>query len=210
MPDSGGIIYAAAVDTPPNLFLRSADGSLERLTRAMGQHYPTNVTSDGKLVILEARGLDTGIDLLAVPIAPPHTPRVVAGTKFNDREGAVSPDNKWLAYVSNESGQNQLYATQMAGGGTRVQVSTGAARLPRWSRDGKRLYYVDPTRKQMMEVAVSVDGGELRPSAPALLFPYALTDYDVTRDGRFLIIRRQLNPDAPPLNVVVNWTAMVK
>jgi eukaryotic-like serine/threonine-protein kinase len=210
MPDSRRMIYSAAVDTPPNLFLRSADGSLERLTRTMVQNYPTDVTPDGKLVIVEARGPETGVDLLAVPIAPPHTPRVLAGTKFNDRDGAVSPDGKWLAYVSNESGQMQLYATPMAGGGARVQVSTGAARLPRWSRDGKRLYYVDPVRKQMMEVAVSVDGGELRPSAPSALFPYALPDYDVTRDGRFLVVRRKLNPDAPPLNVVINWTAMVK
>jgi hypothetical protein len=91
-----------------------------------------------------------------------------------------------------------------------VQVSTGAARLPRWSRDGKRLYYVDPVQKKMMEVAVSVDGDELRPAASAALFPYALTDYDVTRDGRFLIIRRQLNLESPPLNVVMNWTALVK
>jgi eukaryotic-like serine/threonine-protein kinase len=208
--DGRSIVYAAAVDTPPNLFLRTENGSIQRLTTMAADHYPTDVTPDGKSVIAEITNPPNGMDTILVPLAAPNRPVSLIATKFDDREAVVSPDGAWLAYESDESGEWQVYVTRLTPGGSRVQISTTTGLRARWSRDGRRLYYVDMSQKKLMEVTISTVEGELEPSLPAPLFPYDTTNYDVTRDGRFLIARRQLNPNAAPMHVFMNWLSTVR
>lgn len=208
-PDSRGVVYSAAVDLPPDLF-HWRDGSITRLTRTPLQYYPSDVTPDGKLVIAEVFNADTEMDIHAVPIAPPHKPVPLVNTKFREREGVVSPDGRWLAYSSNESGRMQVYTVAMPGTGPRVQISTEGGRNPRWSADGRTLYYADPVQGAIAAVAITVQNGELRPSPPLRVFAHTSGDYDVTRDGRFLVRKEQLNAASPPLTVITNWTASLK
>jgi serine/threonine protein kinase len=209
LPDNRGIVYAAVIDRPPNLILRHDDGTTEVLTHSTLQHYPTSVTPDGKLVIAEVFDPANDLDLFAVPVAAPHTPIPLAHSQFRERDGQVSPDGKWLAFTSDDSGRMQVYAMPMPAG-PRVQLSTGAGRTPRWSRDARHLYYVDHTQRMVMDVPIAVEDGELRPTTAVPLFPYKGLDFDVTRDGRFLVAKEMLNPDSPPMTVVLNWTAALK
>ena len=208
-PDSRGIVYSAAVDMPPDLF-HWRDGAITRLTRTPLQYYPSDVTPDGKLAIAEVFHPDTEMDIYAVPLAPPHTPVPLVKTKFREREGTVSPDGRWLAYCSNETGKMQVYTVAMPGTGPRVQISTDGGYNPRWSADGRTLYYADPAQEAIAEVSIAVQAGELRPSAPVRVIAHTSGEYDVTRDGRFLVSKQRLNPDSPPLTVITNWTASLK
>jgi dipeptidyl aminopeptidase/acylaminoacyl peptidase len=129
----------------------------------------------------------------------------VAKSRFHELDGAVSPDGRWLAFTSDESGTNQIYATPFPGGGARVQISNAGGVNARWSRDGRQLYFVQPD-KRLMAVEMAVVDGEPRPSVPEPLFILQSAFFDVTRDGRFLVPEYQLNPDAPGLTVVVGWS----
>jgi eukaryotic-like serine/threonine-protein kinase len=203
MPDSRGVVFAAAEDMPPDIFLWR-DGAVTRLTRSPLQYYPTDVTPDGKLVIAMMFDPETEMDIYAVPVDPPHTPRPLVRTKFRELSGRVSPDGRWLAYTSNESGVSQIYAIPLSGG-PRVQISLEGGWGTRWSADGRTLYYVDSAQNQFMAVPITVAGDELRPGTAKALGPAAGSAFDVTRDGRILVSREELNRDSPPLTVVTNW-----
>jgi Tol biopolymer transport system component len=205
MPDSRTFAYAVAVDGPPNAYLRRPGGAIERLTTSNEQHYPTSASPDGRYVICDFNDPKTGTDVYAVPVAAPHTPVAVAKSRFHELDGAVSPDGRWLAFTSDESGTNQIYATPFPGGGARVQISNAGGVNARWSRDGRQLYFVQPD-KRLMAVEMAVVDGEPRPSVPEPLFILQSAFFDVTRDGRFLVPEYQLNPDAPGLTVVVGWS----
>ena len=205
MPDSRSIVYAASVNGgPPNLCLRRADGSVERLTSSDQQNYPTSVTPDGHYVVYDFSSPQTGFDLYAISTSVPRKPFAVVSSPFREVEGTVSPDGRWLAFTSNASGTNQIYGIAFPSGGGRVQISNAGGVRPCWSRDGRELFYIDPAARRLMAAKMDVAEGELRPSVPASLFPLQLGSYDVTRDGRFLITEDRVNPDAPGLTVVLS------
>jgi serine/threonine protein kinase len=124
-------------------------------------------------------------------------------------EGQFSPDGKWLAYTV-----RNIFVEAVSGGGARLPISDRGGNQPRWSRDGKRLFFFAPDRK-LMEVSIEIRGGEMRPGRPRVLFQthvtapqYASFQYDVTGDGsRFLI--NSLKPEAP-LTLISGWTAALR
>jgi hypothetical protein len=125
-------------------------------------------------------------------------------------EAQYSPDGKWLAFTSFTGVAVQPFS----GSGARIQISRGEGSQPRWSGDGKRLFYLTPDRK-LMEVSIESRGGELLPGAPRLLFQTHITaprfadiQYDVTRDGSRFIVN-SLRPEAP-LTLVSGWTAVLR
>jgi Tol biopolymer transport system component len=131
------------------------------------------------------------------------------------RNAQISPDGKWVAYESNETGDWEVFITTFPTAGGKLQVSRSGGRQPRWRGDGKEIYYVDP-HLMMVAVPVSTDPA-LSAGAPVELFetnsrPYIsstdLFTYDVTRDGsRFLIDRYYRPASIPPLNIVLNALA---
>jgi eukaryotic-like serine/threonine-protein kinase len=122
----------------------------------------------------------------------------------------ISPDGKWVAYASNESGEWEIYVTTFPSAAGKWQVSRGGGTEPRWRGDGKEIYYIGPT-ETLMEVPVET-GGTLSSGAPAPLFqirgraPISSTDlftYDVTKDGKRFIVNQYLKPDhVAPLTIV--------
>jgi hypothetical protein len=125
-------------------------------------------------------------------------------------EAQFSPDGKWLAHVA----QRQVFVQPFPPTGARTQISSQGAAQPRWSRDGKKLYFIAPDRK-LLEVAIDTRGGVLLPSAPRLLFQtriiapnFVLFQYDVAPDdSRFLI--NSLRPEAP-LTLLGNWQSVLQ
>jgi Tol biopolymer transport system component len=172
----------------------------------------------------------TGADLWAVPMrgnVVDGKPFEVLKTPFREAYGAFSPDGRWVAYHSDESGRPEVYvrpfvppgATDTPAAATgRVPVSTGGGIMAMWRSDGKELYYLNPDGA-MMAVPIDVTGTAVEPGAPVLLFPTRIygggvdiqagRQYDVTRDGRFLI-NTLLNEAAASITLLQNWNPEAK
>ena len=176
---------------------------------------PLSWSSDGRVLLYASVDRVTGWDLWVLPAQASGsnaavTPVAFARTKFNEEQGAFSPDGRWIAYVSNESGTNEVYVTAFpkdfgngsAGGGRRVLVSKGGGTSPRWRPDGRELFYLASDGRLM---AIDVPAGEdLRPATPTPLFqtpPNAIIG-GVAADGkRFVVVQSGVSP----FTVVMNW-----
>jgi Tol biopolymer transport system component len=135
-------------------------------------------------------------------------------SKGNQTSGQISPDGKWLAYASDESGGWDIYVTSFPSAAGKWQVSVGGGTEPRWRGDGKELFYLDA---KGMLTAVSISAGSTFSSGtPQRLFPVrprapiSNTDvfsYDVTKDGSRFIVNRYVKPSSvPPLHILLNAT----
>jgi Tol biopolymer transport system component len=154
---------------------------------------------------LQARSSDPRGDL---------TPFPFVNTAYDELSGQFSPDGRWVAYQSNESGRNEIYVQPFPGPGDRSRVSTAGGSWPRWRPDGRELFYVALDGK-LMGVPTLASGSTLQPGTPVTLFQtrmpgfnggYFKPQYDVAADGRFLI-NHPLEDAASPITVILNWAA---
>ena len=187
---------------------------------------PSSWTPDGK-ELLFTRGVSTiggNTDIYAVSIDQPDTPRAVVATPADERSPELSPDGKWLAYVSDDSGRPGIYVQPYPGPGPRVTITSGAALDPAWSKNSSELFY--RVGAQLMAHPFTVSGGTFIPGKPTALFSQASlgggttvrANYDVAPDGRFLMNQviteaaqernRRIFPST--LRVVLNWTQEVE
>ncbi len=222
--DGTRIVYsrqASQVAGAYGLYWKSADGTgTETLIGGYtSTHVPTAVTPDGRFVVGYQVRPATRRDLVQTPLGAttggPDTSTATGllETPFDERNGAVSPDGRFLAYQSDETGQFEIhvrpYPLVTSG---RWQISTRGGSRPAWTRGGRELVFLDGA-DHMTAVEVDVAGGSLRAGAPATLFTtvYARPDvyrtYDVTPDGeRFLVIKEAADiPTPTSLVVVKNW-----
>jgi Tol biopolymer transport system component len=215
-----------------NVYQRAANGAGqdEVLLETQESKFPFDWSHDGKYVILVIRSQKTLLDLWALPVAG-NTPGKsgdakllpLVQTPFNEWMGQVSPDGRWLAYLSDESGRAEVYVQPFAPGepaSGKWQISLAGGAQPRWSTDGKELFYVAPDRK-LMAVAVKAGRAGFERTTPQALFelranvaatgPYVYR-YAPAPDGkRFLVSADiQTSPEPESLSVVVNWLAGVK
>ena len=217
-PDGSRIAFRLDGEGGNGLFQkRVATGQDEQelLSSARGLLTPTSWSPDGRFLLYADTEATTGWDLWVLPLDPSESssagkPVPFARTRFNEEAGRFSPDGRWIAYVSNATGINEIYVRAFAmdgghgsaGAGDNILVSNGGGTAPRWRRDGKELFYVAPDGK-MMAVGVSA-GPSFAPGKPAPLFqtPPATVFGDVTADGqRFLMVQS----GAAPFTVVLNW-----
>ena len=215
--DGGHIAFESNRDTGVNHVFRRATnaGSDEIVTQPLGnppsQTRPEDWSRDGRYLI-EVTGGTAG-DLWVQPLFGDKKPFSYLATPFAENQPKLSPDGKWLAYASDESRRYQIYVQSFPKPGSKAQISTDGGRKPVWSRDGKELYFIGDDRKMM---AVSVKTGErFEAGTPKALFqtgigPGALNDFDVSKDGRFLIPTQVEEVADSPLTVVVNWPALLK
>ena len=151
-------------------------------------HHPQDWSADGRYIVY-AVTTTTGLDLRALPLSGERAPFDIARTSFAELNARFSPDSRWVAYESNETGRLEIYAQPFPGPGPKVQVSVGGGTLPRWRRDGGELFYLAPDRRLM---AVSVSRAAARVSRrgpPRALFTLSTTSsYEPSPDGqRFLV-----------------------
>jgi dipeptidyl aminopeptidase/acylaminoacyl peptidase len=156
------------------------------------------------------RESETGLFLL--PIDGDRKPVPLLPSKFVLTQAQFSPDDHWIAYVSDESGESEIYVQHLPATGERIRISNSGGVQPRWSRDGRELFYVEP-RGKLMAVALRY-GKALEADAPTPLFdarlsslsPTASHRYDVTPDGKhFYLSRVPETQNASPLRVILNW-----
>ena len=198
------------VRTSAGLTLHDADGSgrSQVLPGTLDSDYPTAASPDGDTLIISRSSTETSFDIYARSLGDPARMRAILKTPAYESGARLSSDGKWLVYVSNESGQNEIYLRAFSGSDRRWQVSTQGGTQPSWNPNGKEIFYRDGNKMMAVDVRVS---GDLVLSSPRVLFDqrYAfgagvtIANYDVSRDGqRFLMVKDEAG--AGRLNVVLN------
>jgi Tol biopolymer transport system component len=214
-PDGARVVYGSNRKGALDLYQKPANGSggEEILLQSADNKRPNSWSPDGRFILYHS-SLNNG-DLMVLPLTGDRKPFPLLSTPFNEQQGAFSPDGKWVAYQSNESGRDEIYVRPFPGPGGQWQVSTGGGISPRWRADGKELYYLAPDDK-LMAVLVAIQGSALAPGTPEALFqthmpsaPYR-PQYDVARDGRFLIDTEAETTSSEPIHLLLNWKPPAK
>ena len=178
------------------------------------QKEPSDWSRDGATILVTEATADTRGDLVAITVAT-GVRTVVAATDALEQRGRFSPDDRWVAYTSDESGRTQVYVQPFPPTGAKWQISTGGGLEPKWRADGRELYYLEPGRGIM---AVSVDFSRtFEHSGPTLLLAAraaissSAPSFEVTPDGRrFLIRERASLPDpSTPMHLILNLPALL-
>ena len=194
------------------------EGELWR-SRSAGSIRATDWSPDGRfLLYAEVTSGPQGWDLLVLPSDDPK-PLPFARTGFDEEQGRFSPNGRWVAYASNQSGQSEIYVREFAADfnsgsastGGSVLVSVGGGTAPRWRGDGRELFYLAPDGK-MMAVDV-IAGNDFKARTPTALFqtPSGAIVGDVAEDGKRFLVVAPVGPSASvPFTVVLNWTADLK
>jgi Tol biopolymer transport system component len=170
---------------------------------------PNHWSPDGRYVIFTTGGVAE--DIWAVPVSGERKAIPVATTAFGESAGRVSPDVRWIAYTSNQTGRTEIYVQSFPNATFRQQVSTGGGDHARWSRDGRELFYADP-EQTLMSVRLQLAADGFRASAPVRLFQAPLVargeaQYAVASTGRFLVNVPTAPTAQAPITVVLNWSA---
>ena len=229
-PDGTRIVFRSNRTGADDLYqkLASGAGAEERLLTSDQVKTPESWSADGRFLLYRSIDPQTSLDLWVLPMVGDRTPSVFLKTPFREGYGAFSPDGRWVAYESNESGRNEIYVRPFvppardgnapAPAGGQWQVSTAGGIYPRWRPDGKELYYLNPAGA-MMAAPITVAGATLAPGAPVVLFPTRIVgggedaaqarQYDVAPNGRFLI-NTELDSDAAPITLLQNWNPEAK
>jgi hypothetical protein len=183
------------------------------------EKFPAGLSPDGKFLLYYSSGGPTGYDLWVLPLAAGSKPFPLLQTPFNELIPQLSPDGKWVAYQSNESGRQEIYVIPFRpeGGppGGKRQISTAGGTDSRWRRDGRELFYIGPDGK-FMAAEVSAKAGTFEVGQVRALFSGMFSGagflYDAAPDGQsFLaVLAPEQTADAQPITVVQNWTAELK
>ena len=192
------------------------DGEETLLVRSADNKFVSDWTPDGRHLVYGSTDRRSNTDLWLLPLDEPRTPRPLLTSRANEVEAQVSPDGRWLAYSSDESGSWEVYVQPFPEVGQKYVVSLGGGVEPHWRRDGGELFYLG-TDGRLMAVDVKA-GSTFAAGAPRALFRAPVTgvnvyinQYTVSPDGqRFLIDSGQRNTPIAPITVLVNWTALVR
>jgi Tol biopolymer transport system component len=229
-PDGSRVVFRSVRNGASDLFVKPANGAADEqplLVTPQGKT-PLDWSRDGRFLLYANQDPKTQSDLWVLPMAPStgasdaRKPFPVVQTSFDETQGQFSPDGRWLAYTSNESGSDEIFVRPFPESGGKWQVSAGGGSQPRWRSDGKELFYVASNARLMaVPISATPDGRAVDAGTAVALFPTRLASgagisltgwqsralYAVTRDGRFLM---HVNADAgavdvAPLTVVLNW-----
>jgi serine/threonine protein kinase/Tol biopolymer transport system component len=225
-PDGSRIAFSAG-SLGDTLYEKASSGAGDEkeLLKEPGRiHVPTSWSRDGRfLLYYPTLTPKSGDDLWVLPLQGDRKPALLLGTEFNESQGSFSPDMRWIAYTSDESGRREVYVRPFLASGPSAapalgegkwQVSKDGGDYPTWRADGKEIIFqAPPNGTAKMAVDVKASGAAFEAGIPQRLF-LAPIDYgwDVTADGnRFLLAVPQVQQNAQvPITVVLNWPAILK
>jgi len=220
-PDGRRIAFASNRKGNYDLFLKpsSGTGAEEELVLASAfTKLPIDWSLDGRFLLYVYGDPKNGWDLAALPITGDRKPIVVVSTPFEERGGQFSPDGRWVAYQSNESGRFEIYVQPFPAPGDKWQVSIAGGTDPRWRPDGKELFFLAPDAK-LMAAPVRASNSTFETGSPVSLFQTRtavggnanlIPQYAVSRDGRFLFNVPDDTSTAAPITLILNWTPGTK
>jgi serine/threonine protein kinase/Tol biopolymer transport system component len=201
----------------PNLYVRVVgDGTEEMLVADPNPLHPEDWSLDNRWIAYTRNTQQTGADIWLVPLATGGKPFPFSNERFIERDARFSPDSRWIAFVSTEAGQPEVYVAPVGQAGARKRISVSGGTTPRWGRDGRELFYAAADNRTIMGVPIQT-GSTFTAEAPTPLFSigpssastglFAGIVYDVSPDGRFLISLPDGEPFSSRITVVLNWTA---
>jgi dipeptidyl aminopeptidase/acylaminoacyl peptidase len=184
------------------------------LTTPLGKQ-ASDWSADDRFVLYRSQHPQTRYDIWALPLQGDRKPFAVVQTGVDERDAQFSPDGKWIAYESDESGRFEIYVRPFPGPGPAWPVSTDGGAQVRWGRDGRELFYVS-LDERLLAVSVRLDAQRqaVEADSPRPLFAIRVggavgvtkQQYAVSADGREFLIRSLANqPDAPPIGLILNW-----
>jgi Tol biopolymer transport system component len=200
----------------------SGAGTEELVFQSSDSKYPRDWSRDGRFLVYSSFPVggqgEATADLWVLPLTGDRKPFAFLQTKFEETQPRFAPDGKWIAYVSNDSGRDEVYVQTFPTPGSKRQVSVGGGRQPSWRDDGKELFYLSPDRK-LMAAPIST-GQTLEAGTPQVLFqtPFNLPvlsasasyQYDVAPGGQRFLMLVPPGDATVPITVVLNWTAGLK
>jgi Tol biopolymer transport system component len=216
-PDGRHLTFQTLADDVMSTILKvpaDGSGSPERLFQNIYPQQATDWLPDGRTLIVQQNDHpDTKWDVLMATPGEDSEATPLLHSPFMEMLAELSPDGKWIAYASDESGQFEVYVRSFPDLGSKWQISTGGGIEPAWSQDGTELFYRNEHGSRLMVVDVILEP-EFQPGQPRLLFegsfvqtPWYGRNYDIAPDGQsFLLLRQNLGGiDEAKVRVVVNW-----
>jgi Tol biopolymer transport system component len=224
-PDGKEVVFAASRNGAlGRLYRKPITGSVsDELLSNMDGSFPNDWSPDGRFILfhsnnnLDQGNIDqrNGFDLWVLSLADRQS-RPLVRTPFHEIQSALSPDGRWLAYASDESGAFEVYVQAFPDSQVKRLVSRGGGAEPRWRADGRELFYVSSDRRLM--VVPTTIGPAFEAGTPAMLFEMNVRDlgfpfmkrYDVMPDGQRFVVQELTGRHSPPaLTLVVNWSALL-
>jgi eukaryotic-like serine/threonine-protein kinase len=214
-PDGTQIVFNSDRKNAQDLYIKpsSGAGAEKLMLEAASTQTPYSWSPDSHLLLYGDNNAKTSLDLWALPMQGDRKPIPVATSLFFEGAGQFSPDGRWVAYQSNESGRMETYVVPFPAGGGKWQVSTNGGISPRWRHDGKELFFVGPD-SQMMAATVSSSGLSFAAAPPVALFQTSIVgggtslqkhQYAVSADDRFLINITDDDSIKTPITLILNW-----
>jgi len=203
------------------LYLKSSTGigNEELLLETGVPLFADDWSRDGRYLVFESNDPKTKFDLWILPMTGDRKPYPFLRTDFNETHSQISPDGRWVAYVSDESGRAEVYIQSFTPSGGKWQISTGGGDQPKWREDGKELFYVS-SAKRLMAVPVSTAGSAIEAGLPVQLFEVFVpsrtltgdrNDYVVMDNGQKFIVSSFVDREkARPIAIVSNWVSTIK
>jgi len=217
-PDDSRIVYGSDAKGSGDIMMKrsSGTGAEEVVYANRWFKVATDWSPDGKTILFQQENTNNGgtdWDLYLYSLQE-HKAVPFLQTPFAEMGGSFSRDGRWVLYYSNESGKPEAYVQPLSRSGAKWQISTNGGSRPRWSRDGKRIYYVSLDGK-LMAVDVSVAGDEFTAKVPRVVLQanmkrYVGNPFDISPDGHILVTVSMNQGEPLPLNLVQNWTAALK
>ena len=213
-PDGKMLYFSSTAKEKSAVYRKSLEdaGEAEPVSSSPDDLNPTSVSPDGRFVLVDRSPTSTSTesDLMALPVGPAAAPTPLRATSFWEGEAAFSPDGRWVAFVSNESGRFEVYVTPFPGPGRSRQVSPRTGVYPAWRKDGRELVWIQ-LDGQITSAEVSADGDTFHVGQAKTLFQLAPptpggTSFSLSPDGkRFLVAPQPVQKPGSLMTLVLGW-----
>jgi Tol biopolymer transport system component len=218
-PDGTRVAFERGYEVPgkSRVVARALDGAEDVLLDSKTPASPSDWSRDGRFLLYRTSTAATSGDLWVLPLTGDRTPFPFVASQFNETRGQFSPDGRWVAYESDDSGRPEVYVRAFPGPGQPWQVSLDGGIEARWAPDGRELFFISPEAKLMsVQIQPAVGGASLDVAQPRALFQTQIFrggaqiaglkfQYAVAPEGRRFLILSDLDATPAPITVILNW-----